>query len=135
MTYVLPHQSRDGRAAGSITAARPGATLIELIVVLAILGLMVAVVGLSFTRAPSAPPPGSIAAALDTIAAVRRMAITRGIPITIVLSIATSPEAGGPSRTAHATAYPDGSVVADGALGIDRLSGRPLAPSHSRDRE
>jgi prepilin-type N-terminal cleavage/methylation domain-containing protein len=110
-------------------------TLIELVVVVAILGIMAGVVGLSFTRSVSAPPPGTVAAALDTIAAVRRMAIARGIPIAMAVTIEGSFEGEGPLQVFHATAFPDGSVIADAALGIDRLSGRPITSDSRRGRE
>jgi prepilin-type N-terminal cleavage/methylation domain-containing protein len=90
-----------------------GNTLLELLVVLAILGIVAGVAGLGFrTVAPPAPTEEAVA----RIAAARREAIRSGKSITISVA-----------RDGHvlaATAHPDGSVVADTALGIDRLSGR-----------
>jgi prepilin-type N-terminal cleavage/methylation domain-containing protein len=102
-------------------------TLIELVVVLAILGIMAAVVGLSSVRPALAPAPGTLSAALDSIAAIRRMAITQGISISTAVAIDGGGEGEGRSRVAYVTAFPDGSVVADESLGIDRLSGRSIS--------
>ena len=116
---------------------RAGVTLVELLVVLAILGVMAGVAGLSFARPVLAvQQPGSLEAALDSIAEVRRMAITRGVSITVTLSISGSTAGGGDAPwIVRATALPDGSIIADAALGIDRLTGRPVGSQEAREHE
>ncbi len=109
-----------------ITGCRRGVTLIELLVVLMILGLMAGIVGLSFTRDEPAPDAGTLAAAHDTIAAARRSAIAGGMPVAITVLVNRAGEHDAGPQTYRATALPDGSVIADAALGIDRLSGRPI---------
>jgi prepilin-type N-terminal cleavage/methylation domain-containing protein len=89
-----------------------GNTLVELLVVLAILGVVAGVAGLS-SRAD--PTPAAIDAAGAQVAAARREAIRAGRSVTVVVS-----------RDGHvsvATAHADGSVVADSALSIDRFTG------------
>jgi prepilin-type N-terminal cleavage/methylation domain-containing protein len=94
-----------------------GTTLVELIVVLAIIGVIAGVTTVALRRAPAIPDAFPWAA---TVAAARRQAIDSGRPITVTFTIA---------HAAHAmTALPDGSVVADSALRLDRLSGTP--PTH-----
>ena len=89
-----------------------GNTLVELLVVLAILGVVAGVAGLSFRAEPT---PAAIDAAGAQVAAARREAIRTGRPVTVIVS-----------REGHvsvATAHADGSVVADSALSIDRFTG------------
>ena len=89
-----------------------GNTLIELLAVLAILGIAVGIAGLGFRSAM----PVSVDQAAATIAAARRDAIRSGSSITIFVEHA--------DRVLSATAHPDGRVVADTALGVELLSGR-----------
>lgn len=97
------------------TACRGGNTLVEFLVVLAILGVVAGVTGLSFRRVPEP----ALANEADTrIADARREAIRSGKSITVIVSERGEPMA--------ATAHPDGRVVADTALAIDPLGGRPL---------
>ena len=108
--------------------SRAGITLLELIVVLAIMGVMAGVVGLAVLHPEVRTQPSTVAAAHAAIAEARREAIESGVSVAITVSI-DSTEDGHPVARAtpplHATAFPDGSVVADSALGIDRLTGRP----------
>ena len=92
-----------------------GSTLVEVLVVLAILGVVAGVTGLGL-RAESQPP--RVDDAVARVSAARREAIRTGRSLTVVTS-----------RDDHvvaATAHPDGSVVADSALALDRLSGRAV---------
>lgn len=103
---------RRDRGEGQASRLR-GNTLIELLVVLAILGIVAGVAGLGFRSTPTPAPTDE---AVAKIAAARREAIRSGKSITI--SVVDD------GHVLAATAHPDGSVVADTALGIDRLSGR-----------
>jgi prepilin-type N-terminal cleavage/methylation domain-containing protein len=94
---------------------RAGVTLVELIVVIALLGVIAGVTGLAFQRAR--PVVGADAvAALASVA--RDSALRTGRTVTLRIS------ALGARRSADLTAYPDGRVIADPSLGIDPLSGR-----------
>ncbi|MDB4949025.1 MAG: hypothetical protein JWM27_1674 [Gemmatimonadetes bacterium] len=84
--------------------------------VLAILGIMAGFVGLSFRGAGERPPETTA----SRVAAARRLALERRHPVTLHLG------AGDSLRTM--TAFPDGRVVGDTALGVDALTGRPRAP-------
>lgn len=90
---------------------RSGTTLLELLVTLAIVAIASAVVGLAL-RAPVAPAADDAQA---TVAAARRAAIAGRRPVTV--RVAAYRESGA------VTALPDGGVVADSALGRDRLTG------------
>lgn len=93
--------------------SRDGVTLLELILVLAILGLMAGVVGLAAPKAVIlAKADGAVASAME----LRALAIRSGHAVTGDVSMR--------SGIVAVTAYPDGRVLADGALGIDPLSGR-----------
>ncbi len=126
------HVGREVEGANDVSARRNGVTLVELLVVLAILGLMAGIVGLSFTRDEPVPDAGTLAAAHDTIAAARRSAIAAGLPVATMVLVTRAGEGDAGPQTYRATALPDGSVIADAALGIDRLSGRPIPSGHQR---
>ena len=89
-----------------------GNTLIEILVVLAILGIAAGIAGVGFRSAMPVPVNETTAA----IAAARRDAIRSGKSITIFVEHA--------DRVLSATAHPDGRVVADTALAVGHLSGR-----------
>ncbi len=89
-----------------------GYTLIEMLIVLAILGIAAGVAGLGFRSAM----PAAVNDTTASIALARRDAIRSGKSITIFVEHA--------GRVLSATAHPDGRVVADSALGVDCLSGR-----------
>ncbi len=95
---------------------RAGVTLVELIVVIAMLGVIAGVTGVAFTRAR---PVRSIDANAAIVAAARDSALRTGRAVTLQVS------ALGARRSAEFTAYPDGRVIADSSLGIDELTGRP----------
>ncbi len=94
-----------------MTRAR-GSTLIELIVVLAILGVLAGVTTLAFRRAAPAAEAPSWARA---VAAARRTALDSARSVTITVTVDATPRA--------VTALPDGSVIADQGLTLDRLTG------------
>jgi prepilin-type N-terminal cleavage/methylation domain-containing protein len=95
------------------TRERRGTTLVELLVVLCILGVIAGVTVLAVRRFerpspddPSAILAESLRAAVDT-------------PHTSVVRVVQD------GRALSATIRPDGTIVADSALGADRLTGRP----------
>lgn len=97
---------------------RAGVTLLELIVVLALLSIIAGVVSLSFHAAP----PVRIADANNArVLAARDSALRFGHPVSIVLSDSAGQQA--------ATALADGRVIADAALRFDPLSGHPYDAS------
>jgi general secretion pathway protein H len=91
---------------------RSGVTLVELIVVLAILGVIAGVTTLAFRTAQPGPRIEPWASA---IAQARRTALDSARVVSLTVDIGDSVYA--------ATALPDGSVVADARLGVDRLTG------------
>jgi prepilin-type N-terminal cleavage/methylation domain-containing protein len=94
---------------------RDGTTLVELLVVLAVLGVMTSVAGLAFHNMRASPT--AAAAVLDRIAAARREAIATGRTVSTTVMLDGRPHA--------VTAYPDGRVLADSMPALDALSGRP----------
>lgn len=117
---------------------RPGMTMLELIVVVAIMGIMAGFVGLAAMRMEPPAAPGTIEAARATVADARRAAIRNGAPVSVAVSVdAGVGNEGSVSAMAgplHAIAFPDGSVIADPALGIDRLTGKPQRAARSSGR-
>ncbi|HEU4557052.1 MAG TPA: prepilin-type N-terminal cleavage/methylation domain-containing protein [Longimicrobium sp.] len=94
--------------------ARSGATLLELMVALAILAIAAGVVVPALRHAAQAPPTLH-----DHVAAARREALEQGRAVTRTLRDSAG--------TRLLTAYPDGRVAADTVLGVDPLTGRPRA--------
>jgi prepilin-type N-terminal cleavage/methylation domain-containing protein len=99
-----------------------GVTLVELLVVLTILGVIAGVAGLAMRRAT---PAHEIDPRRAAVAAARRLAIDSARVVTIDLG-------GDTAAGWRATAYPDGSVVADTGAGIERLSGTLQESRHAR---
>ena len=99
--------------------ARHGATLVELMVVIALLGIMAGVAVLAFRTA--ARPVGQEATMAQLMDA-RRAAITEGKRLTIDLVT--------DGQRHHATMFPDGRVVTSAPLSLDPLSGRPGDGKH-----
>lgn len=87
---------------------RAGSTLVELIVTLAVMAIVAAAVALALPAKSPAPN-------VDVIAAARREAIVsrRRVSVRVIVM----------GHAAALTANPDGSVVADSGIAIDRLSG------------
>ena len=105
---------------GRLGTSPRGVTLVELLVVLALLGLLGGVAGLVVGRSEARTELGRRA---EEVAIARRAAIREGRQVTIELLL---------DDGLHAvTAFPDGAVVTDAAvrawLGIDRLSGEVAA--------
>jgi prepilin-type N-terminal cleavage/methylation domain-containing protein len=91
---------------------RRGVTLIELVVTIAVLGILSSVAAASLLKArqPDRNGPTAIAEHL------RRDAVHSGAPKSGVVMI--------DSLAVVLTAFPDGSIAADSALHVDRLTGR-----------
>ncbi|HEY4216571.1 MAG TPA: prepilin-type N-terminal cleavage/methylation domain-containing protein [Gemmatimonadaceae bacterium] len=93
---------------------RRGVTLLELLVTLVLLGMIAAVATVGAARIRSETPtnPQSIVAESLRVAITENRAITFDVPVGDTM--------------ATATVSPDGSIVADSAIHIDALSGRPV---------
>lgn len=87
-----------------------GVTLVELLVVLAILGLMATVVGLAWRPEPARGEANPLIAA-------RQQAIQSGVPTRVQMTSG--------SDTVTVVAMPDGSVIGASALSINPLTGAP----------
>lgn len=98
---------------------RRGVTLVELLAALAILTIVAAISGAAFHAWATPKPPPVDAAA---IAAARREALQSGRQVTVVVDDSLRPRS--------VLALPDGSVIGDSALGVDRLAGRPRDARH-----
>lgn len=97
----------------STTGRRSGFTLIELIVVIAILALMTSVVGLAIEGAAPLPAVDDIAARAS---AARKQSIRLRKPVSISVPV--------DGRMVLLTAMPDGRVVADSSVRGPRLPAR-----------
>ena len=91
---------------------RAGVTLVELLVVLAVMGIAAGVVGVAIGPRGRTPAPDPAAA---TAARMRREALRTGARVTAQVEIRGS--------VLGVTALPDGSIIADSALHIDRFAG------------
>jgi prepilin-type N-terminal cleavage/methylation domain-containing protein len=106
MAYALRSDKRANR----------GVTLVELMVALAVLGIMAGVVGL--TAVVQGPAPVTSYEA-KTIAAARQKAIATASPVSVQTSLADDSK--------WVLALPDGSIIGASPLGFDPLSGRTTA--------
>lgn len=90
-----------------------GVTLVELLVVLAILGVMAGVVGLAFATGSGVRDDRTEAA--TTVLRARTEALRSGATVQATVFVEGTP---------HAIAVlPDGRVLADSALGVDTFTG------------
>src|SRR2546425_10018678 len=103
-------------------APRAGVTLVELMVVLAVLGVIASVVLLSWP--PDRSRPTGQAPATDSIAVLRHRALQSGSPVAGVVTI------GG--LTSAIIALPDGRIVGAERLGINPLSGEKIDAQTAR---
>jgi prepilin-type N-terminal cleavage/methylation domain-containing protein len=94
---------------------RAGVTLVELLVVLAILAVTSSLASVALRRADTERQP------VDDVLALRREAIAEGHAITRVVRLDTT--------SYVLTVLADGRVVADSALGIDPSTGLRHAPT------
>ena len=95
---------------GNRNAPRRGMTLLELLVALALLGIMTAVV--DFAMKARVNPSGSLVMELDSL---RDEALRTGRPQRAWLQ--------GSTRSGRVLVLPTGRVIADSSLGIDPLTG------------
>ena len=92
---------------------RRGVTLIELLVVLVLLGILSGIVAMSIA---TAEPPGQSNIVVE-VRDARESALRSGRPVAITLR----DDSGNPRPM---VALPDGSVIADSVLRLDRLAGK-----------
>ena len=117
MMSAMMSASMHAMTAPMISAAnrsrpRRGLTLVELIVTLALIGVLAGVVGLTLHTARRVP---SIDAPTARLLAARDSALRYGVAVTVTLTVGGHAIVG--------TALPDGRVVADPAFKIDAMSG------------
>lgn len=91
-----------------------GVTLVELMVVLAVLGVMTGVAALAWR--PSRPEAAGVGQhATESVAAVRRRAVESGRVVTAIVGV--------DEQHATVVAFPDGRVVGAEYLGVNPLTG------------
>jgi prepilin-type N-terminal cleavage/methylation domain-containing protein len=94
-----------------INSGRQGLTLIEMIVTIALFGILSAVATLAM-RKDLVPDPGSLAVVTEK---VRRQALLLGVTQTAIAFVDSVP--------ANVTAFPDGTVFGDSAVAVNALTG------------
>ena len=103
-----------------ILSRRTALTLLELLVAVTLLGAIAGVATLAM-RPPLRPEPAGRRQQIDN---ARSLALRLGQPVSVALPSS--------SGAWQATALPDGSVIADSSLDVDRLTGRPRRPERTR---
>lgn len=93
-------------------AGRRGMTLLELLITLAIMGVILGVATLAFRRIDRPPPSDPYHVIADSL----RAGVASGHATTLRFVVR--------GVSAAATVLPDGSIVGDTILGIERLDGR-----------
>ncbi len=101
-----------------------GVTLAELMVVLAVLGIVAGVAGLAWRRGTWTATGSGRLADNGIVAEARRQAVATGASVTVVVQAA--------GTGVQVLALPDGRVVGADALGYDPLSGRPVMSAGGR---
>jgi len=91
-----------------------GATVLELIVTVGIIGVTASVAALAAHPVPLPDPANPATIIADTLERV----LATGTPVTLTFNVH--------ARPVVATVNPDGTIVADSALVIERLSGRMI---------
>ncbi|HEX2778578.1 MAG TPA: prepilin-type N-terminal cleavage/methylation domain-containing protein [Gemmatimonadaceae bacterium] len=94
--------------------SRSGTTVVELLVVLAILGVVAGVTAVAIHT----PRPAAAGGAAATLVDARECAVRTGRTVTVIVADSADVRA--------ATAYPDGRLIVDDRLSIDTRSGRPV---------
>jgi len=96
------------------SASRRGGTLIELLISLSLLGIMASVVTLAVRRIAPPDPTDPMTIIGDTTSVI----MASGQPATLEFEVN--------GQLVFATLNPDGSIVADSLLAIERFTGRRL---------
>jgi prepilin-type N-terminal cleavage/methylation domain-containing protein len=99
---------------------RRGSTLIEMLVTLALLGILASVCALAIRRITPPDPNDPMTIIADTLNAVMRS----GQAATLQFMVN--------GRPALATLNPDGSIIADTALHVDRFTGQFTGSTRAR---
>lgn len=98
----------------NVRFARHGLTLLEVVISVTILGVTASVATMVIRRAPPSDPTNPATVIADTLERV----LATGARVTLQFTVNAHP--------ALATINPDGSIVADSALAIERLTGRAI---------
>jgi len=95
----------------SALGKRRGVTLIELLVSISLVGLIASVTTVALRRIDEQPPDDPLRMLADSL----RVVVATGREVTLQLRVNAA--------LALATIHPDGSIVADSVVRVDRLSG------------
>lgn len=109
----------------AMTATRDGFTLVELLVVLAILGVTTAIAGLAFRADRRGSGPAALA--MERVRILRHDAVVAGYEVSATLML--------DDRARAVTAFPDGRVIGDSLPALDPLAGQPVADGRSDARQ